>query len=213
MLSSISPLCFSIHIEYAYKPSETINTNRMLSHKKHKPSCKIWIEYNGKPLLGKGGAQILEQIDREKSISRTAEKLHMSYRYVWSYLKQIEKNLGETVIETFKGGKSGGGGARLTLLGKSLLEEYRCVEGYLDEVLSGVEYWEVIGLKISARNRLKGKVLAVEKEGLTAIIKIKVAVPAAITALITREAAEDLNIKVGDDVEAVIKATEVMVAK
>jgi molybdate transport system regulatory protein len=185
----------------------------MFTHRKHKPSCKIWIEYRGKPVLGKGGAQILEQIEREESISKTAGKLGMSYRYVWSYLQKIEKALGEPIIETYRGGKSGGGGAKLTKLGKSLLEEYRLVEGYLGEVLSDEEYWEAVGLKISARNRLKGKVLAVEKEGLTAIIKVEVKVPSVVTALISREAAEDLEIKVGDKVEAVIKATEVMIAK
>jgi len=185
----------------------------MFTHRKHKPSCKIWIEYRGKPVLGKGGAQILEQIEREESISKTAGKLGMSYRYVWSYLQKIEKALGEPIIETYRGGKSGGGGAKLTKLGKSLLEEYRRVEGYLGEVLSDEEYWEAVGLKISARNRLKGKVLAVEKEGLTAIIKVEVKVPSVVTALISREAAEDLEIKVGDKVEAVIKATEVMIAK
>lgn len=185
----------------------------MLTSKKHKPSCKIWIEYKGKPLIGKGGAQILEQIEREESISKTAEKLGMSYRYVWSYLQKIEKTLGEPIIETYRGGKSGGGGAKLTKLGKSLLDEYRLVEGYLGEVLSDEESLEAVGLRISARNRLKGKVLAVEKEGLTAIIKVEVKVPSVVTALISWEAAEDLEIKVGDKVEAVIKATEVMIAK
>ena len=185
----------------------------MFTHKKHKPVCKIWIEYKGKPLIGKGGAQILEQIEREESISKTAEKLGMSYRYVWSYLQKIEKTLEVPIIETYRGGKSGGGGAKLTELGKSLLKEYRSVEGYLGEVLSDAEYWEAVGLKISARNRLKGKVLAIEKEGLTAKIKVEITVPTFVTALISREAAEDLNIKVGDEVEAVIKATEVMIAK
>ena len=185
----------------------------MITQKKHKPMCKIWIEYEGKPLIGKGGAQILEQIEREESISKTAEKLGMSYRYVWSYLQKIEKTLGEPIIETYRGGKSGGGGAKLTKLGKSLLEEYRRVEGYLGEILSDAEYWEAVGLKISARNRLKGKILTVEKEALTAKIKVEVTVPTVVTALISREAVEELDIKVGDEVEAVIKATEVMIAK
>ncbi len=185
----------------------------MLTHKKHKPSCKIWIEYKGKPVLGKGGAEILEQIEKEKTISKAAEKLGMSYRYVWNYLQKIEKALGEPVIETYRGGKSGGGGATLTQLGKSLLDEYRRVEGYLGEVLSDEEYWEAVGLKISARNRLKGKVMAVEKEAVTAKIKVEITVPTVVTALISREAVEELNIKVGDEVEAVVKATEVMIAK
>ena len=185
----------------------------MLTRKKRKPSCKIWIEHEGKPVIGKGGAEILKQIKNEKSISKAAEKLSMSYRYVWNYLRKIEKVLGEPVVETYRGGKSGGGGARLTNLGRILLDEYRRVEGYLGEVLSDEEYWEAVGLKISARNRLKGKVKAVEKNAVTAKIRVEVTVPIAVTALISREAAEELNIMVGDEVEAVIKATEVMIAK
>jgi molybdate transport system regulatory protein len=187
--------------------------DRMLTQKKHKPSCKIWIEYRGKPVLGKGGAEILEQIERQESISKTAKKLGMSYRYVWSYLQKIEKTMGEPIIETYRGGKFGGGGAKLTKLGRSLLNEYRRVEGYLGEALSDVEYWEAVGLKISARNRLKGKVLAVEKEAVTAKIRVEITVPAVVTALISREATEELDLKVGDEVEAVVKATEVMIAK
>ncbi len=112
----------------------------MSNHKEHKLSCKIWLEYRGKPLIGKGGAEILEQIEREQSISKATRKLGMSYRYVWSYLKRIEKTLGEPVIETFRGGKAGGGGARLTTLGKGILNEYRRVDSYLGKVLSEMEH-------------------------------------------------------------------------
>jgi molybdate transport system regulatory protein len=185
----------------------------MPTRTKHELSCKIWIEHKGKPLLGKGGAEILEQIRKEKSISRAAENLGMSYRYVWNYLRKIEKNLGEPVIEAYRGGRSGGGGAKLTELGESLLDEYRRVECYLGEVLGDVDHWEAVGLKISARNRLKGKVVGVEKEAVTAKVKVQIIVPVVVTALISREAVEDLDIKTGDEVEAVIKATEVMIAK
>ena len=44
-------------------------------------------------------------------------------------------------------------------------------------------------------------------------MKVEINTPTTITALISTEAAEDLNIKTGDNVEAVIKATEVMIAK
>lgn len=71
----------------------------------------------------------------------------------------------------------------------------------------------MIRLKISARNRLKGKVVSVEKDGLMAKIKIEISAPASVTAVITKDATEDLNLKVGDQVEAVIKSTEVMIAK
>jgi molybdate transport system regulatory protein len=185
----------------------------MFARKEHRFSYKIWIEEDGKPLIGKGGAEILEQIGKERSISIAAKKLGMSYRYVWNYLQKIEERVGEPVVETFRGGKSGGGGAGLTQVGKSLLGEYRRLETNLGEVLGKEGSPEVRRLKISARNRLKGKVTSVEKNGLMAKVKVEVTVPVTVTALISKEAVEDLGIKVGEQVEALVKATEVMIAK
>jgi molybdate transport system regulatory protein len=185
----------------------------MLTNRKHKPSCKVWIEYNGKPVLGKGGAEILKAIAKEQSISKASEKLSMSYRYVWNYLQKIQKAVEAPIVETYKGGKAGGGGAKLTALGQSLLEEYQRVEGYMREVLADQEYWEGLGLKISARNQLKGKVVSIEKDGITAKVKVEIKTPVVVTAVITKEAVEELGVKVGDEVNAVIKSTEVMIAK
>ena len=69
------------------------------------------------------------------------------------------------------------------------------------------------GLKISARNRLKGKVVAVEKGIITAKVKIEIKVPAVVTSVITKESVEDLDVKVGDEVEVIVKSTAVMIAK
>ena len=185
----------------------------MLAQNKHKLSCKVWIEYNGKPVLGKGGAKILKAISKERSISEAARTLNMSYRYVWNYLQKIQKVVEEPVVETFRGGKTGGGGATLTALGQSLINEYQRVEGFMSEVLEDQEYWEVLGLKISARNQLKGKVVSIEKDGITAKVKVEIKAPTVVTAVITKEAVEELGVKVGDEVNAVIKSTEVMIAK
>ncbi len=185
----------------------------MLANKKHKLSGKIWIEHDGKPLIGKGGAEILEGIAKENSITKAALTLGMSYRYVWNYIQEIEKTIGEPIVETHKGGKAGGGGARLTQLAQSLLGEYKQLEDYLSEVLSNVDGGEVKRLKISARNRLKGKVVAVEKGQINGKVKIEIKVPAVITSVITKEAIEDLDIKVGDEVEAIIKSSEVIIGK
>jgi molybdate transport system regulatory protein len=56
-------------------------------------------------------------------------------------------------------------------------------------------------------------VKSVEKGDIVAKVMVEINVPAIITALISTEAVNDLDIKVGDNVEAVIKATEVMIAK
>ena len=68
-------------------------------------------------------------------------------------------------------------------------------------------------MEISARNGIKGTVECVKLGEVMASIKIKVEEPALITAAITRESAEDLELAIGDEVKAVIKSTEIMVAK
>jgi molybdate transport system regulatory protein len=185
----------------------------MSNRAKFKPAFKVWIEFEGKRVMGKGGAAILEQIDHSRSISKTAESLGMSYRYVWNYLDEVNKIVGQSVVETFKGGKAGGGGAQLNELGKYLVSEYKRISASVAACVSGKESLEVKVLKISARNHLKGKVSAVKEDGVMALVKIKVTEPAEITALISAESVKELKIKVGDEVEAVVKATEVMIAK
>jgi molybdate transport system regulatory protein len=185
----------------------------MSTKNKFKTSFKVWLEYKGKPLLGAGGAEILKHIHEYESISKAAEKLDMSYRYVWGYVRKMEKILGDPVIETFKGGRAGGGGARLTKLGASLVQEYEHLQRNLGEVLFDTRCLEVKRLKISARNRLEGKVVSVEKEGLMAKVKVGMSKPATVTAMISKEAADELGLKVGDQVAAIVKATEVMIAK
>ena len=68
-------------------------------------------------------------------------------------------------------------------------------------------------MDISARNQLKGKVTGVDLGAVMANIKIEVAEPNVITAVITKESAENLGLKEGDDVAAIIKSTEVIIGK
>jgi molybdopterin-binding protein len=65
----------------------------------------------------------------------------------------------------------------------------------------------------SARNQLKGKVTAVKTGATTSHIAIDIGGGNTVTASITNEAVAELGLKEGDDVLAVIKASDVMVAK
>ena len=68
-------------------------------------------------------------------------------------------------------------------------------------------------MKLSARNVLKGKVVAVIKGVTTANIKLDLGHGIVITSSITMEAAKELKLKKGDDAYAIIKASEVIVGK
>jgi molybdopterin-binding protein len=70
-----------------------------------------------------------------------------------------------------------------------------------------------IVVKLSARNQINGKVVAVEKGQTTGHVRIDIGHGVVITSSITNEAIDDLALAVGDDAVAVIKASDVMVAK
>jgi molybdopterin-binding protein len=65
-------------------------------------------------------------------------------------------------------------------------------------------------MKISARNRLKGKIVEVTKGTTTAHVKIDVG-GQIVTSAITNEAVDDLKLAAGQDAYAVIKASDVMI--
>jgi molybdopterin-binding protein len=68
-------------------------------------------------------------------------------------------------------------------------------------------------MKLSARNQLDGEVIDVDIGAVMAKIKIDVKNPGVITAIVSKEAVEDLNVKKGDDLSAIIKSTEIIVGK
>ena len=67
-------------------------------------------------------------------------------------------------------------------------------------------------MKVSGRNRLPGIVTEVQIDGLLAQIDLRVG-DNHIVALISAEAARELDLKVGDQATALVKATSVMVVK
>jgi len=82
----------------------------------------------------------------------------------------------------------------------------------LDATLGRGPRAELTGLDLSARNQLRGRVVGLNLEGLMAEVRIGIG-DQELVAVITRNSAERLRLRVGDPVFAVIKSTEVMIAK
>ena len=68
-------------------------------------------------------------------------------------------------------------------------------------------------MKLSARNQIKGKVTSVDKGAVMAKVKMDIGNGNILTSLISKESVDDLDLKVGDNVTAIIKSTEVMIGK
>jgi molybdopterin-binding protein len=67
-------------------------------------------------------------------------------------------------------------------------------------------------MKLSARNKLKGKIIEVKKGATTAHVRLEISPGQVVTASITNEAVEELGLKSGGTAIAVIKASDVMIA-
>ncbi len=70
-----------------------------------------------------------------------------------------------------------------------------------------------ICMKLSARNQLKGKILKVEEGLITAKVMLDLGNGNIISAIISKDAIVDLDLKQGDAAFAVIKSTEVIIGK
>jgi molybdopterin-binding protein len=68
-------------------------------------------------------------------------------------------------------------------------------------------------MEISARNKIKGTITEVKIGVVMAKVALKISDGTIINSMITIDSVEDMDLKVGDEVYAIIKSTEVMIGK
>jgi len=84
---------------------------------------RLWLEKEGKFVMSEGRAELLRKIKDLGSLAKAAEEMGMSYRHAWGIIHRIAQNAGGKIVESTRGGKSGGL-TRLTPYGEELLREY-----------------------------------------------------------------------------------------
>ena len=68
-------------------------------------------------------------------------------------------------------------------------------------------------MKTSARNELSGKVIDVKSGAVVCEVKVEVSKDIVISATITNESKENLGLKIGDEISALIKSSSIILAK
>jgi molybdopterin-binding protein len=68
-------------------------------------------------------------------------------------------------------------------------------------------------MKHGARNQLTGKVISIQKGDVMSLIKFEVTSPAHMASVTTTESLEELELKVGDQVQLIVKAIHVLPVK
>ena len=68
-------------------------------------------------------------------------------------------------------------------------------------------------MELSARNQLRGRVASIRSDGLMAEVTVDLGQGQSIVSVITSDSVKRLGLREGDEVSAIIKATEVMICK
>ncbi|MBP1639314.1 MAG: transporter [Bacteroidetes bacterium] len=68
-------------------------------------------------------------------------------------------------------------------------------------------------MELSARNKLKGTIEEIVKGAVMAKVKVNIGGGNAVSSLISVDSVDELQLKVGDEVYAIVKSTEVMIGK
>jgi molybdopterin-binding protein len=68
-------------------------------------------------------------------------------------------------------------------------------------------------MKTGARNSISGKVTSIKEGDIMSLVKFEVTVPHGMASVLTTESVKDMGLKVGDQVNLVVKAIHVLPIK
>jgi molybdate transport system regulatory protein len=154
---------------------------------------------------------LLQHIAEQGSITRAAKSAGLSYKAAWDAIDELNNLSQKPLVERSVGGK-GGGGARLSSEGERVLRLYQKLQALQVQVLEAAEDasdLDLLGrlmLRTSARNQLHGTVIAIAPQGRNDLIRLQMAEDLMVEAQITHDSTERLELQIGTEVVALIKA-------
>jgi molybdate transport system regulatory protein len=182
-------------------------------------SSTLSLDMFGKPFLLGKRIELLYAIAEHGSISKAAKAVPMSYKSAWEAVDVMNNLASEPIVVRETGGKNGGG-TTITRYGQKLLDTYTQLklehDHFLERLsqLSDLEHGTIktierFSMQLSARNQLQGKVLNVETDGVNAQVTLQFGYGKELFAIVTNEAVETMQIRVGEDITAIFKSNSV----
>ena len=165
--------------------------------------------------------KLLSEIEQHGSISAAAKQLGISYKAAWDAVNALN-NLFSTPLVVAKPGGKKGGGAILTEEGRRALQAHRHLTDRLNDFLAEMEreisnnpqgssyssplLWS-FAMRTSARNVFHGIVEDINLGAVNSEICLRVSEQTLLTTIITNKSAESLNLRIGSEAFALIKAS------
>jgi len=175
--------------------------------------------------LGDKRVRLLEAIEQHGSISQAARHVPLSYKAAWDAVDAMN-NLADTpLVERSTGGRAGGG-TTLTDHGRRVIALYRAVEGeyqaaldrlaatFATEPVGDVQAFQRLlrrmSVRSSARNQYVGTVSALRAGPVDFEVGVRVDDQLELTAVVTRESADQLALAIGAEVLVMVKASSLL---
>jgi molybdate transport system regulatory protein len=183
----------------------------------------VWMKVGDENLGGRGRVGLLRAIAEQGSITQAAKAIGMSYKAAWDAIDTMNNLAGEPLVERSSGGR-GGGSTKLTVRGLQLVERFSQVEAIhrrfvrmlSDEAIdltADFNLLRTLNMKTSARNQFAGTVTAVQTGAVNDEVELTFGKNTRIVAVVTRQSAESLGLKVGSQAFALIKASSIIIAE
>jgi molybdate transport system regulatory protein len=180
------------------------------------------VHTRGGALGNKRWMDLLASVGETNSISAAARVVGLTYKAAWDAIDAMNNLSDRPLVQRSVGGK-GGGGTRLTAKGQQLVKTFRMVEEentrFMDALNARVKNVDrnlgILGrltMLTSARNHFAGKVSRVKAGSVNDEVQIKMTGGEKLVSIITHESLENLGLKVGTPVVALVKASSVIVA-
>ncbi|WP_110951547.1 TOBE domain-containing protein [Pseudomonas bohemica] len=155
---------------------------------------------------------LLQHIAEQGSITRAAKSAGLSYKAAWDAIDELNNLAQKPLVERSVGGR-GGGGARLSAEGERVLRLYQRLQALQTQLLetpeesSDLALLSRLMLRTSARNQLHGQVASITPFGRNDMIRLTLAGGLSLDAQITHDSTLRLELGIGTDVFALIKAS------
>lgn len=181
---------------------------------------RIYLDTDEGVLLAEQRVNLLEAIDRHGSIQKAAREMKLSYKSAWDAVNSMNNLCDQPLVQREVGGRRGGG-SQLTEHGRNMIRLFRAVESEyqraLDKVggnLADIRHFNRLlnrfSMKTSARNQFHGVITALIQESVSFEVRIRLDDRNEIVSVITQESAENLELQIGMEVIALVKAPSVL---
>lgn len=132
---------------YFYKHI-AMETEKLKMESRYQWRGRIWLEGAEGTFLGYGRVILLERIKECGSLAQAAKSMEMSYKHAWDLLNSMNRQARCKLVESVRGGKSGGG-AVLTPAGEKAILIFREYHARFNDALEAMtaEFEAMLGVE------------------------------------------------------------------